>query len=519
MPVHVSEEAFHGIAVTGPDMLAYDSFTGPHSAAMQHISTADLNNFGLTVPFANPPATQPGMVGESNNAQTYVGESNNEQPHVGEASSDSSIFMDPHSQSSQFITETGTNTPQRPKIRRKFGPERRKEVLEVRKVGACMRCRMLRKVCSLGDPCQTCATIENPRLWKNTCIRKKLLDVFAGYSAMPYAVHLLEEQKELKGAHGISEKSLAKVEAHHFVEEKLVFKSRHCKPKRARNGSVVESPDLPFGEEGVVVIDLEVQDLLSKVQRYLQAITPVVIAREKSPSIRATLEFAHRLNMEQLGDITTGEHDILLPRVIELWAATFLMTEHNLKAHFAIIADETEERTGINEDLNPYVYATMDKQFRAAIEKRTAQICKTILPIFEQRALVRDKGNPFETFLVAFILLNCVERMCWLFNCWENFPPFQWPFETSPAAYAQTGEEFATTIQMLISLRSLQPKLTVDLVNGFIVPQTTEDSRFELWLENAKFAPDLGAQAIDWRLSVNDCRCMDGTLSGRLLEI
>merc|ERR1711939_461785 len=89
--MHVSEEAFAGIAVTSSDMLAYDSFTS-----------------------TRPP-----------------------------------VVVDPESRSAQSITETGTTTPQRPKVRRKFGPERRKEVLEVRKMGACMRCRMLRRCAPL----------------------------------------------------------------------------------------------------------------------------------------------------------------------------------------------------------------------------------------------------------------------------------------------------------------------------------------------------------------------------------
>ena len=90
-----------------------------------------------------------------------------------------------------------------------------------------MRCRMLRKVCFLDASCQTCVAIETPRLWKNTSIRKKLLDVFAAYFATPYAVHLLEEQKELKGAHGVSEES---------------FGEGRGEPFRRGKGHVQESP-------------------------------------------------------------------------------------------------------------------------------------------------------------------------------------------------------------------------------------------------------------------------------------
>lgn len=38
----------------------------------------------------------------------------------------------------------------------------------------------------------------------------------------------------------------------------------------------------------------------------------------------------------------------------------------------------------------------------------------------ERRLLQRQQSGYFETFLVALILLNCVERTCWLFRTWDN---------------------------------------------------------------------------------------------------
>lgn len=52
------------------------------------------------------------------------------------------------------------------KVRGRFEDTRRKEVQEIRKRGACMRCRMLKKPCSEGTPCKTCQGVESARLWK-----------------------------------------------------------------------------------------------------------------------------------------------------------------------------------------------------------------------------------------------------------------------------------------------------------------------------------------------------------------
>lgn len=38
----------------------------------------------------------------------------------------------------------------------------------------------------------------------------------------------------------------------------------------------------------------------------------------------------------------------------------------------------------------------------------------------ERRLLQRQQSGRFETFLVALILLSCVERTCWLFQTWDN---------------------------------------------------------------------------------------------------
>lgn len=64
------------------------------------------------------------------------------------------IAMNPNTQNTQargFVNEFGDSTkPPKPKVRGRFSAERRREVQEVRKRGACIRCRMLKKpVCLL----------------------------------------------------------------------------------------------------------------------------------------------------------------------------------------------------------------------------------------------------------------------------------------------------------------------------------------------------------------------------------
>lgn len=87
----------------------------------------------------------------------------------------------------------------RHKVRGRFTDSRREEVQKVRKMGACIRCRMLRKPvssfldqstfeanvcqCSGDSPCNTCAGIESARLWKLPCTRARIADELQLYSA------------------------------------------------------------------------------------------------------------------------------------------------------------------------------------------------------------------------------------------------------------------------------------------------------------------------------------------------
>lgn len=108
-------------------------------------------------------------------------------------------------------------------------------------------------------------------------------------------------------------------------------------------------------------------------------------------------------------------------------------------------------RLPIDEMTNPESYSLLCSQLRAATEKRASQLSKTVMNDLERRLLQRQQSGWFETFLVAVILLNCVERTCWLFRSWEDetfvqrvsFPHslfiFWWGILTSLVATGQTS--------------------------------------------------------------------------------
>lgn len=77
-------------------------------------------------------------------------------------------------------------------------------------------------------------------------------------------------------------------------------------------------------------------------------------------------------------------------------------------------------RMPIDEITNAESYGLLSSQLRAATEKRASQLSKSVMNDLERRLLQRQQSGWFETFLVSIILLNCVERTCWLFRSWED---------------------------------------------------------------------------------------------------
>lgn len=81
---------------------------------------------------------------------------------------------------------------------------------------------------------------------------------------------------------------------------------------------------------------------------------------------------------------------------------------------------ESDPRKSINDATDSESYALICGQLRAATEKRAAHLSKLVMNDLERRLLQRQQSGWFETFLVAIILLNCVERATWLFHSWDN---------------------------------------------------------------------------------------------------
>lgn len=121
----------------------------------------------------------------------------------------------------------------------------------------------------------------------------------------------------------------------------------------------------------------------------------------------------------------------MLNAALELWITTSILVDPLLNwitylnptlpptILQPLTTNTNESRIPINNSSDVESYSLISAQLRSAAEKRAARVSKTMLSKYEQRLLQRQRAGGFRTFLATLILLNCVERMSWLFRSWN----------------------------------------------------------------------------------------------------
>lgn len=178
---------------------------------------------------------------------------------------------------------------------------------------------------------------------------------------------------------------------------------------------------------------------------------------------------------------------------------------------------ESNSRTPITHHNNRESYDLIRIQLMGALEKRAGTLSRVVMNDLERRLLQRQQSNLFETFLVAVVLLACVERMCWLFKTWEDSTndkspqlmtitsdgdiaqalqasqesmqreqprSTRWPLDKMPAYYSQQGERFSDILYMLLKMRGVPPKPVSRPEDGQLILRVDEaDTMAKEWYD------------------------------------
>jgi hypothetical protein len=458
------------------------------------------------------------------------------------------LAMNPSSTQTHFTTDFSMNQkPSKPKVRGRFTDTRRKEVQEVRKRGACIRCRMLKKPCSGDSPCNTCQNVESARLWKQPCIRTRIADEFSLYSAGLHSVLAFHAISQAKGQIRLDQTS-GRLEFTHFPDSGIFATFTALKCQTQSHSAEIDPAILAsISPAQLEIIDTE-DDISGKLDLYIKKIAPFFIESENSGFMKTTLNTAFGLD--------STNQDGLLTKVAELWNLTRALTSPSIDWHVfsnpslapmmapstMVSSDlETIHRTPITSVNNQSSYNLIKMQLVGATEKRAAYLARIVMNDLERRLLQRQQTSPFETFLVAVILLACVERMCWLFRTWESgnniadsqltgtalpqpqtddniaqalqaAPPSdnpsrntKWPLDKPPASYSQQGERFSDILLMLLKMRSVPPKPQPRSTDGaLVIWGEGVDEKVSEWYESISISDEMLAERSDARFVGED---------------
>jgi hypothetical protein len=339
------------------------------------------------------------------------------------------------------------------KVRGAFTGQRRVEVQEVRKQGACIRCKILKKSCSLGTPCKACASVDSARLWKQPCSRKRLLqemDMFSAglhHTLMSQAVGAEKEQVQFRF-------TSVQIEASHHPDANIFASFPVFEGLAPEAGQIDPSLDRNPSQEVVYLIDTEHIDIGPKVDAYTKQMRDVFFQREPSNFIRTTLGYA----VNVLTELKKDKEFRFLSDALDLWCMVHILVDHEVK--WVLTKKTSPDSPPDTTPVNDRSWRLINAQLSATVEKKAALLTKSVLQAMEVRLQSPTARKSFELFLVGILILNCLEKTTWFFNSYEK-PPLEndWPLEREPILLANQGESVTNMLNMLLRIKGVGPTM------------------------------------------------------------
>ncbi|KAI1482416.1 hypothetical protein F4774DRAFT_407023 [Daldinia eschscholtzii] len=325
--------------------------------------------------------------------------------------------------------------------RARFDTSRRKEVQEIRRIGACIRCRILRKTCSKGTPCNACKKVLAPRIWRTGCVRTKLSEHINLYSAGVQVVMAQKRINSYKTTHNLQNNGLV-LEVSHFPDtgHKATFKLLQGTPKE-KSGTDDTGP-------GPVILLDNNEDIPTKVEAYMRENLNEFIRREPSQYVSVTLDIAVA--------VANDTNDELLKRSLELWGIVEMMDRER---QWTMLVKGDAKEYLINDDSDSEAYTNICMQLTAAAERKASAASKVLLNGIQKHLQDGKAKLGFPMFLTVMLFLNCMEKTTWAFKAWdqENLRP-KWPLEKPPSSFTSQGQELTELLRMLLVIRHILPK-------------------------------------------------------------
>lgn len=432
--------------------------------------------------------------------------------------------------SSRSVFRVDQNGSKSRHSRARFDEQRRKEVQQVRKIGACIRCRILRKTCSQGDPCDTCRKVLSPRIWRSGCVRTKFTDELNLYDA---GVQIVHAQKQINGFKSTLnlEHLPVELQASHFPGEGSAIVARTLRGTKPKEpGAELPAEDERWATPQIVMID-DQEELSSKMETYVRDQLPVFAQRERASFSRITVETALQ--------IARDADDRNLRLALELWGFVEVI-DRELKWNLEICPSPAAQVDGksITQETDAELYKTICLQLTAAAERKASTTSKNLLTHMQRDLQDARTKIGHGMFFTILVLLICVEKSTWAFKAWEEMSKTIncWPLERLPSDYTQQGYRISELLGMLLGIRRALPKTAIREGDGVLIVEdqdpilqsyfesinlrgkhsfwAPQDSNFELTIISAA---DVVAQQQHAQFSALDSRTLELHLCSNLL--
>lgn len=369
--------------------------------------------------------------------------------------------------------------------RARFSEPRRKEVQSIRKLGACIRCRILRKTCSEGDPCLTCQKVLSPRIWRTGCVRTKVTDKLDIYNARVQAYHCSRHFEAYKTAMDLKhpEVDLEAVQA----DTTVLFE---VKVRLGTKAGEIYDPTLSAEYQEVtrkvVMIDTDAsQNLPEKMQSYVGSVLSELVSGEEAAFSRITLETARAVHAEEVrkadGQAQKSEEMKKASKTLELALALWgyvEVIERELKWSYKVRPSPVARVAAhaITRDSDEDVFKMLGLQLTAAAEMMAEKTSKELLSRLQGH--LSDGKSPIgpPIFFAVLVLLICVEKTTWAFMSWEQIPELRnaWPLEKQPDYFTNQGDGLAEGLRMLLLIRKALPTTLVREEDGVLIEADPE---------------------------------------------
>lgn len=392
---------------------------------------------------------------------------------------------------SRSVFRVSQNGNQNQHTRARFSEPKRKEVQRIRQLGSCIRCKVLRKGCSEGDPCETCNKVLSPRIWKQGCIRTKFFEKLDIYNARVQAIQCSREVEARKSTWDLKH-PIAVLDATQ-AGTGVAFSAEVILGTRLGEGfDPTLRADLQDNPRMVVMIaDDEHQLPCEKMEIYAKEVLSELVNVEESAFSRVTLETAQHVLIEEslIAEQEDSEHKRRANRnlnlALELWAYVEII-EREEKWTYNVRASE-EARTkahSITRESDAELFKTLGLQLCTAAEIQAETIAKQLFRHITSQLSDGKAHVGRSMFFAIMLLLICIEKTTWAFMSWEKIPDLRakWPLERQPSSYTAQGEGIARDLRTLLEIRHELPATGVREEDGVLVdvnPESQYQSYFQ----------------------------------------